>query len=136
MPGYLQPLLMIVAFIAMMYFLMVRPQQKRLQEHEATIKALEPGSRVLLTSGVFATIRHLGEQQAVVELSPGVSVTIKKSNIARPVGADEEEFDYVDDVDEEFDGDETTVAEAEATLADADVQEADDVTGSNPTPKN
>lgn len=91
-------ILMIVAFGALMYFLMIRPQQKRMKEHQATITSLAPGTRVLLTSGMFATVRHLGERQAIVELAPGAEITIVKGNIARPVTADEEEFEFSDEV--------------------------------------
>lgn len=92
-------ILMIVAFGAIMYFLMIRPQQKRVKEHQALINALEPGARVLLTSGMFGTIRHLGERQAIIELAPGAEVTTLKGNIARVAAADEEEFEFSDDVD-------------------------------------
>lgn len=91
--------LMIGAFGALMYFLMIRPQQKRMKAHQATLGSLAPGTRVLLTSGVFATVRHLGERQAIVELAPGMEITIIKGNIARPTTADEEEFEFSDEAD-------------------------------------
>ncbi len=97
----MEPLLLIVAMGAIFYFLMIRPQQKRMKAHQATISELAPGTRVLLTSGVFATVRHLGEKQAIVELAPGVEITIVKGNIARPTTPDEEEFEFSDDVDVE-----------------------------------
>ncbi|RMB58759.1 preprotein translocase subunit YajC [Tessaracoccus antarcticus] len=113
-------LLMIVAFGALMYFLMIRPQQKRMKEHQATIGALTPGTRVLLTSGIFATIRHLGERQAIVELAPGTEITIVKGNIARPATEDEEEFEFADEVDSD------SLVE-ESPLSDASVQDMDAV---------
>ena len=105
-------LLMIVAFGALMYFLMIRPQQKRLKEHQSTIAALSPGTRVLLTSGIFATIRHIGERQAIVELAPGTEVTVVKNNIARPITEDEEEFEFADEVDSESFAGESLVDES------------------------
>lgn len=90
-------ILMIVAFGALMYFLMIRPQQKRMKQHQETITSLAPGTRVLLTSGMFATVRHLGERHAIVELAPGTEITIVKGNIARPVTEDEEEFEFSDE---------------------------------------
>ena len=90
-------ILMIVAFGAIMYFLMIRPQQKRMKEHQALINSIEPGTRVLLTSGIFGTVRHIGERQVIVELAPGTEVTMVKGNIAKVVGADEEEFEFSDD---------------------------------------
>ena len=110
-------ILMIVAFGALMYFLMIRPQQKRAKEHQASISALSTGSRVLLTSGVFATVRHLGERQAIVELAPGVEITVIKGNIARPTTADEEEFEFADETDASLDM-EGVVLEGEETPID------------------
>lgn len=107
-------ILMIVAFGALMYFLMIRPQQKRVKAHQATVASLAPGTRVLLTSGIFATIRHLGEQQAIVELAPGTEITIIKGNIARPATADEEEFEFSDDVEVEAVVEEEPFGELEA----------------------
>lgn len=97
----MEPILLIVAMGAIFYFLMIRPQQKRMKAHQQTITELVPGTRVLLTSGVFATVRHLGERQAIVELAPGVEVTVVKGNIARPTTVEEEEFEFSDDTDDE-----------------------------------
>lgn len=99
-------ILMVVAFGAIMYFLMIRPQQKRMKEHQALIASLQPGSRVLLTSGMFATLRHVGDKQMIVELAPGVEITVLKGNVARVVTEDEEEFEFSDDVlvDEDVEG--------------------------------
>lgn len=91
-------ILMVVAFGAIMYFLMIRPQQKRMKQHQELIASLEPGSRVLLTSGMYATLRHVGDKQMIVELAPGVEVTLLKGNVARVVTEDEEEFEFSDDL--------------------------------------
>ncbi len=115
-------ILMIAAFGALMYFLTIRPQQKRMKAHQAAITALAAGSRVLLTSGVFATVRHLGERHAIVELAPGVEITIIKGNIARTTTPDEEEFEFADDADAlplNEDGTPLELAEPDMTL-DAD----------------
>ncbi len=98
----MEPLLLIVAMGAIFYFLMIRPQQKRMKAQQTVISELTPGTRVLLTSGVFATVRHLGERQAIVELAPGVEVTLVKGNIARPTTPEEEEFEFSDNADSEI----------------------------------
>lgn len=85
--------------IAAMYFLMIRPQQKRAKEHQTMLNDLSEGSRVMLTSGIFGTIRHLGEKQAVIELAPGSEITILRQAIMRPVNEDEDEFEYTDEDD-------------------------------------
>lgn len=106
MPG-LDLLLMLVVFVGAAYFLMIRPQQKRMREHQSQIDALLPGARVILNSGIFATISHIADTQAIVELAPGVEVTILKQAIARVAKSDEEEFEFADEVEETTEGEES-----------------------------
>ncbi len=79
--------LMVVAF----YFLMIRPQRKRQQKQQETLNQLQPGTKVLLGSGVFGTILRIGEKQAVLELSPGNELTVLKQAIVRVAGPEDEE---------------------------------------------
>ena len=102
----MEMLLMLVVFVGAAYFLMIRPQQKRMREHQSQIDALQPGERVILTSGIFATLSHIADTQAIVELAPGVEVTILKQVIARVAKNDEEEFEFTDEVEETIEGEE------------------------------
>ena len=102
----MEMLLMLVIFVGAAYFLMIRPQQKRMREHQPQIDALQPGERVILTSGIFATLSHIADTQAIVELAPGVEVTILKQAIARVAKNDEEEFEFTDEVEETIEGEE------------------------------
>ena len=106
MPG-LDLLLMLVVFVGAAYFLMIRPQQKRMREHQSQIDALLPGARVILNSGIFAPISHIADTQAIVELAPGVEVTILKQAIARVTKNDEEEFEFTDEAEETPEGEES-----------------------------
>jgi preprotein translocase subunit YajC len=90
-------LLIMAVFIGLMYFMMVVPQKKRAEQQRKMLDSLEPGSRVLLNSGIFGTIRARGEQQLVIELAPGVEVTVLKQTVVRPATPDEEEIEYADD---------------------------------------
>lgn len=89
-------IIMIIAMFALFYFLIIRPQRKRMLQHQEMQSQLAPGSRVLLTSGMFGTVVHVGERQLIVELAPGAEVTVLKGNVARQVTADEEEFEFDD----------------------------------------
>ncbi len=81
-----------------LYFLMIRPQQKRQKEQQSHMSALEPGSRVMLISGIVGTVKYLGDKQAVVEISPGVEMTVDKRAISTQPVVDE--FEYADDAEE------------------------------------
>jgi preprotein translocase subunit YajC len=96
-------LLMVVAF----YFLILRPQKKRQQALQKMTRELQPGDQVLLGSGLFGTLVSMGTKQAVLEIAPGVELTVLKQAIVRR--ATEADVDAVseDEVGEEL--------EAEAT---------------------
>ncbi|RRD07218.1 preprotein translocase subunit YajC [Arachnia propionica] len=93
----LETLLMIVAFGGLMYFMMVRPQQRKMREHQAVIDALQPGARVLVQSGLYGTLTHVGDKQVIIEFAPGLEVTCLKAAILREVAEDEEEFEFDDE---------------------------------------
>lgn len=79
--------LMVVAF----YVLIIRPNKKRQQAQQQTMSSLTPGTRVLLSSGLFGTLVEIGDRQAVLELSPGVHLTVLKQAIARTVQPGDED---------------------------------------------
>ena len=117
---------MMIALFAVMYFLMIRPQQKRAKQHQEMQSGLSEGERILLTSGMFGTVAHVGERQLIVELAPGVEVTVLKGNVARTVSAEDEEFEFTDepasDEAEAIGGDgvpQLAEPEADVTAADA-----------------
>lgn len=93
----MEMILLLVAMFAIMYFLMIRPQQKKMRQDQEMRAQLKEGDRVLLTSGIFGTIAHVGERQMIIELAPGVEITILKGNVARQVTPDDEEFEFTDD---------------------------------------
>ncbi|QDP96776.1 preprotein translocase subunit YajC [Microlunatus elymi] len=90
MPSYTSILLIVVMIIAF-YFLIMRPQRKRQQQQQDMMKKLEPGTRVVTTTGIYATIIAMGDKQVVLETSPGSRVTMLKQAIGRVVGDEEED---------------------------------------------
>lgn len=97
-------LLVIALMVVVFYFLIMRPQKKRQQALQKTLSELTPGTRVVTSSGLFGTIVAIGPRQAVLELSPGVELTVLKQAIARvATDADEDTFaDDETDVDDEL----------------------------------
>ena len=93
-----QSLIMIALLVVGFYFLILRPQKRRQQAIQKTLRELEPGTRVLLNSGLFGTITAIGDRQTQVEIAPGVEITVLKQAIARAVTAtDEDLVEYEDD---------------------------------------
>jgi preprotein translocase subunit YajC len=89
-------LAMIAVLIVVGYFLIIRPQRKRAKEAAELQSSLQEGSRVMMSGGIFGTLKHLGDKQVVVEVSPGVELTFVRQAIIRPLKDDEDEFEYAD----------------------------------------
>lgn len=109
-------LVMVVLMVAAFWLLLIRPAQKKQKQQQELVNNLGEGSRVMLSSGVFGTIIHNGEKQAIVEVSPGVEMTVLKQAIVRAVEPSEEEFEYDDAPADEIDGAVVDVVEAAPVL--------------------
>ncbi len=83
--------------ILAMYLLFIRPQQKKLRAQQETDNRHEPGARIMTTAGVYATLVHMGQRQAIIEISPGVEMTVARQAISRVVASAEEDFEYEDE---------------------------------------
>ena len=88
--------LMVVAF----YFLLIRPQKKRQQAQQKTMNEIEPGTQVLLGSGIFGTVVSVTEKQAIISTAPGVELTVLKQAIARIIQPGDEFSQPIEPVDE------------------------------------
>ncbi len=80
--GAMSPLWMVVFFIGMMYFLLIRPQKKQQQKQQEMLGALKMGDRVVTSGGLIGTIKVIDGQVVTLELSERVTVKIKKEHIA------------------------------------------------------
>lgn len=97
----LSTILLIALMVVAFYLLLLRPQKKRQQAQQRTMSEIQPGSRVLLGSGIFGTVVSVGEKQAVLTTAPGVEMTVLKQAIARVVQPGDE-YSEPDEVAEEI----------------------------------
>ena len=70
-----------VILIAIMYFLMIRPQMKRQKEHKAMLDKLNRGDEVITSGGVAGTITDIGDNFVTVEIADNVRVRVQKDAI-------------------------------------------------------
>ena len=80
--GMLSTLLLPIVFIAVMYFLMIRPQMKRQKEHRAMLDKLSKGDEVITNGGIAGTVSEIGDNFVTVEISNGVQVRVQRGAIA------------------------------------------------------
>ncbi|SCL30834.1 protein translocase subunit yajC [Micromonospora pallida] len=83
--GGLTPILMIALLFGVMYFMMIRPQQKRRKQAEAMQSALGPGDEVVTIGGLYGTVTGVDDDTVLLEVAPGVQTRYARPAIARVV---------------------------------------------------
>lgn len=79
------PIISILPFVAifvLMYFLIIRPQQKRAKEHQAKISGLKRNDTVVLSSGIIGKITRVEDAEVMVEIASGVNVRVVKALVS------------------------------------------------------
>ncbi|MBC8493382.1 MAG: preprotein translocase subunit YajC [Candidatus Thioglobus sp.] len=71
---------LIIMFV-LMYFLLIRPQQKRAKEHKTLLAALKKGDEVVTNGGVVGKVASVDESFATLEIADGVVVKVQKQGI-------------------------------------------------------
>ena len=81
--GSMSFLIMMVAIFAIMWFFMIRPQQKKQKEIRNFQNSLQEGSKVVTGGGVYGIVKHINlEQNTVdVEVARGVVITVAKNYV-------------------------------------------------------
>lgn len=82
-PGTGAMLVPILVMFAIMYFLMIRPQQKRMKEQQAMLGALKEGDEVLTASGILGTVKSITDRMVTLEIDQDVNLKVLKSQVAQ-----------------------------------------------------
>ncbi len=77
----------LILIFAIFYFLIVRPQSKKMKEHQALINDLKIGNKVMTNGGIFGVVKEIDakENKIEVEIADGVRITLLKNFIAEVV---------------------------------------------------
>ena len=79
--GGIGMMLMPLILIAVMYFLMIRPQMKRAKEHRSMLHTLSRGDEVLTNGGLAGVVTDIGDNFVTVEIADNVRVRVQKSAV-------------------------------------------------------
>lgn len=81
-PDPMFQILMLVGFIAIFYFLLWRPQQKRAKEHKNLIENLSKGDEIATGGGLMGKITKVGDDAVKVEIAKATEVLVQKAAVA------------------------------------------------------
>ncbi len=84
MHSIMQFLPMIIIFV-LFWFLLIRPQQKKMKEHNEMLSNLKVNDKVLTTGGIIGTIKHIEEKTINLQIANEVVVQLQRSSITQKV---------------------------------------------------
>jgi preprotein translocase subunit YajC len=80
----------LILIFAIMYFLLIRPQQKKLKEHQKMVEGLRRGDQVITQGGLIGKVTKVKDENEIeVELAEGVKVRVVQSTIASVINKTE-----------------------------------------------
>ena len=77
----LAPFLPLILIFGIMYFLVLRPQQKKARQHQQFLSDLKRGDMVVSSGGIIGTVKNLSEKFVTLEVDDGVCIKIVRSQI-------------------------------------------------------
>jgi len=80
--GGMGAMLFPIALIAIFYFLLIRPQQKKAKEHRAMLSALKKGDKIISSGGLHGEITGISDHAITMEIAPKVRVKITRGSVA------------------------------------------------------
>lgn len=88
-PSVIESMAPLALILAVFYFLIIRPQQKKMKEHQETVSSLKSGDRVVMGSGIIGVIVNpdSAESEATLEISQGVVINIRKDMVSEVMPA-------------------------------------------------
>lgn len=79
----LSTLLPILLIGVVFYLLIMRPARNRQKKQQQMMSALQPGARIMTTAGMFGTVVEIDDDNASIEIAPGVTIRVVKAAIGR-----------------------------------------------------
>jgi preprotein translocase subunit YajC len=88
--GGLSSLIMMAVIFAIFYFILIRPQQKKMKEHKRMVEELKKGDRIVTSGGIYGTVENSTPETLTVKIAEGVKVKITRASVGAVVKPGEE----------------------------------------------
>ena len=89
------PLIFLVAMVALLWFVLIRPQRQRQATQRALLQELAADDDVVTAGGVFGRVRSVADDHVVLEIAPGTEVRVAKEAITGVIQKDEQKDEQV-----------------------------------------
>ena len=88
----MESLFPLILLFGLMWVLLIRPQQRRVRQHQQVVASLVEGDEVVTTGGLIGTVDEINEEVLTVEVAPGVQIKMLRSAVQSRIAGPDEEF--------------------------------------------
>jgi preprotein translocase subunit YajC len=74
-------LFMMVIIFGIFYFILIRPQQKKMKEHKKMVEELKKGDKIVTSGGIYGMVENAGANTLTVKIAEGTKVKIARSSV-------------------------------------------------------
>lgn len=82
----MESLVILAGTFVVFWLLFIRPQQRRVREHQALVASVDTGDEVITTSGIYGRIVAVSDDFVRLEIAPGTEIRVARASIGRRVG--------------------------------------------------
>jgi len=79
------PMIFMLLLFAILYFMMIRPQQRKEKERKAMIQAIKTGDRVVFAGGLIGSVANVKESVFVIKIADNVKIDVARGAVTRVV---------------------------------------------------
>ena len=97
----MEALVFLALMMVVFYFMLIRPQKKRADQHRSLVNSLVVGDEVVTIGGLFGRVSRVEDDALALEVAPGTTLRVLKTAIARRVTEPQEDGDEPEPVREE-----------------------------------
>jgi preprotein translocase subunit YajC len=76
------PIIFLVAIIAIFYFLMIRPQQKKSKQHKQMLEELKKGDQIITAGGIYGIIDSVTDDSFIIRVESGTLMRVAKGSVS------------------------------------------------------
>ena len=87
-PGPLMTIFPFILIFIIMYFMVIRPQQKKSKEHQELLKKLKKNDEVMTSGGIYGKVVDLKETVVTIEVAPNVRIRVARPQIAAVISVE------------------------------------------------
>ena len=119
-------LIPILVLVVLMYFMLIRPQQRRARAQQALMAAIQEGDEVMTTAGIYGFVTAMEGDIAWVEIAEGVEIRVARAALARRIDSSETAGTAAPETEHETDAPEASGNSANGSVAHDDPATQDD----------